>query len=105
VRWALLEENAPFAAVAVARHRRQILNNKANRHLHSDRSVKPVPARASMLSARMIPSQGGDTEFTNMRAAYAELPEDLRQAVKGRRVAQNSMCDVLMAVHQSMLVR
>lgn len=63
---------------------RQILNNKANRHWHSDSSFKPVPARASMLSARMIPSEGGNTEFASMRAAYAALPDELRKAVAGR---------------------
>src|SRR5690242_13034266 len=48
---------------------RQILNNKANRLWHADSSFKPIPARASMLSAREIPPNGGaDTEFVSMRA-------------------------------------
>jgi alpha-ketoglutarate-dependent 2,4-dichlorophenoxyacetate dioxygenase len=53
---------------------KQVLNNKANQHWHADSSFKPVPAKASMLSARIIPSNGGNTEYLSMRAAYAALP-------------------------------
>lgn len=63
---------------------RQMLNNRANRFWHADSSFKPVPARASMLSARIIPSAGGDTQYCCMRAAYAELPQRLKDAVEGR---------------------
>jgi len=63
---------------------KQVLNNRANQSWHHDSSFKPVPARASMLSAREIPAEGGNTEFASMRAAYAELPEVLKAAVRGR---------------------
>lgn len=52
---------------------KQLLNNKANRHWHHDSSFKPIPARASLLSAREIPSAGGNTEFAFMRGAFAAL--------------------------------
>jgi alpha-ketoglutarate-dependent 2,4-dichlorophenoxyacetate dioxygenase len=52
---------------------RQVLNNRANQSWHHDSSFKPVPARLSILSAREIPSAGGNTEFASMRAAFAEL--------------------------------
>jgi alpha-ketoglutarate-dependent 2,4-dichlorophenoxyacetate dioxygenase len=59
---------------------KQLLNNKANRHWHHDSSFKPIPARASLLSAREIPSAGGNTEFAFMRGAFAalEAPEQAR---------------------------
>ena len=63
---------------------RQILNNKANQLWHADSSFKPIPARASMLSAREIPREGGNTEFVSMRAVHAELPEDLKRAIDGK---------------------
>lgn len=63
---------------------RQMMNNKANRFWHADSSFKPVPARASMLSARLIPSAGGDTQYCCMRAAYADLPQSLKDAVEER---------------------
>lgn len=63
---------------------KQLLNNKANRFWHHDSSFKPVPARASLLSAREIPSVGGDTEFASMRAAFAALDPAEQAALLGR---------------------
>ena len=40
---------------------------------HSDSSFRPVPAKYSVLSARVLPSWGGNTEFADMRAAYDAL--------------------------------
>ena len=65
---------------------KQLLNNKANRHWHHDSSFKPIPARASLLSAREIPSAGGNTEFAFMRGAFAAL-EAAEQARLKRLVA------------------
>jgi alpha-ketoglutarate-dependent 2,4-dichlorophenoxyacetate dioxygenase len=42
---------------------------------HTDSSFKPVPANASLLSGRVVPPEGGDTEFADARAAYDALPE------------------------------
>ena len=48
---------------------RRRLNALGNRLWHSDSSFKRVPARYSLLSARIIPSWGGETQFADMRAA------------------------------------
>jgi alpha-ketoglutarate-dependent 2,4-dichlorophenoxyacetate dioxygenase len=50
-----------------------------NRLWHTDSSFKRLPARASLLYARSIPSVGGHTEFADERAAYAALPEDTKR--------------------------
>jgi alpha-ketoglutarate-dependent 2,4-dichlorophenoxyacetate dioxygenase len=63
---------------------RQTLNNLANRSWHHDSSFKPVPAKLSILSAREIPREGGDTEFASMRAAWAEMPAADRAMIAGR---------------------
>lgn len=63
---------------------KQVLNNRANQLWHADSSFKPVPARASLLSAREIPAEGGDTEYASMRAAWAAMPEALRARLRGR---------------------
>jgi len=40
---------------------------------HSDSSFRPIPAKYSLLSARVLPSWGANTEFADMRAAYDAL--------------------------------
>jgi alpha-ketoglutarate-dependent 2,4-dichlorophenoxyacetate dioxygenase len=50
-----------------------------NRLWHTDSSFKRLPALASLLYARSIPSVGGHTEFADERAAYEALPEDLKR--------------------------
>jgi alpha-ketoglutarate-dependent 2,4-dichlorophenoxyacetate dioxygenase len=40
---------------------------------HSDSSFRSVPAKYSLLSGRVIPSWGANTEFADMRAAYDAL--------------------------------
>jgi alpha-ketoglutarate-dependent 2,4-dichlorophenoxyacetate dioxygenase len=40
---------------------------------HSDSSFRPIPAKYSLLSGRVLPSWGGNTEFADMRAAYDAL--------------------------------
>lgn len=62
---------------------KQVLNSKANQQWHADSSFKPIPAKASMLSARIIPSKGGNTEYISMRAVYAELPDEMKSRVEG----------------------
>ncbi|MEQ8815285.1 MAG: TauD/TfdA family dioxygenase [Thalassobaculum sp.] len=40
---------------------------------HTDSSFKPTPSKYSLLSARVIPEEGGNTEFADMRAAWDAL--------------------------------
>ncbi len=49
---------------------------------HSDSSFRPVPAKYSLLSGRVIPSWGANTEFADMRAAYDALDERTRAEVE-----------------------
>lgn len=58
---------------------RRMVYQSGNQLWHSDSSFKPVPAMASLLSAREVPPVGGETEFASMRHAYATLPEATRQ--------------------------
>jgi alpha-ketoglutarate-dependent taurine dioxygenase len=52
---------------------RQRLFNLGNMLWHSDSSFRPIPAKYSLLSARVVNPIGGNTEFADMRAAYDEL--------------------------------
>src|SRR5262245_480254 len=44
---------------------RLALRNKANQLWHTDSTFKRVPALASVLSARIIPGKGGETEYVS----------------------------------------
>jgi alpha-ketoglutarate-dependent 2,4-dichlorophenoxyacetate dioxygenase len=54
---------------------RRMVYQVANMLWHSDSSFKPVPALCSLLSARIVPPEGGATEFASGRAAYPSLPD------------------------------
>jgi alpha-ketoglutarate-dependent 2,4-dichlorophenoxyacetate dioxygenase len=49
---------------------------------HSDSSFRPIPAKYSLLSARVLPSWGANTEFADMRAAYDALDERTKAEVE-----------------------
>ncbi len=49
------------------------LFNLGNMLWHSDSSFRPVPAKYSLLSARLVNPIGGNTEYADMRAAYDAL--------------------------------
>ncbi len=61
-----------------------------NQMWHSDSSFKPVPADASVLSARAVPPEGGETEFADMRAAFETLPQAKQRRLDGL-VAEHSL--------------
>ena len=62
----------------LARDDRRRLFGLGNRLWHSDSSFKAVSAKYSLLSARHIPSAGGNTEFADMRAAYDALDDETK---------------------------
>src|SRR6202048_2124163 len=49
---------------------------------HSDSSFRPIPAKYSILSGRVIPSWGANTEFADMRAAYDALDERTKDEIE-----------------------
>ena len=55
--------------------------NLGNRLWHTDSSFKEIPAKYSLLSARNISKEGGNTEFADMRSAYDNLDMNTKQKV------------------------
>ncbi len=49
---------------------------------HSDSSFRPIPAKYSLLSGRIIPSWGADTEFADMRAGYDALDQRTKAEIE-----------------------
>lgn len=58
------------------------LFNLGNCLWHSDSSFRAIPAKFSLLSARVVNPKGGNTEFADMRAAYDGLDEDTRTEIE-----------------------
>ena len=61
---------------------RYALTARANQLWHTDSSFKKTPALASVLSARIVPSDGGETEFASTRAAWERLPATMRMRLR-----------------------
>ncbi len=57
---------------------------------HTDMSYIEIPPTFSLLHAREIPDQGGDTGFCSQVMAAVELPNSLRERVTGIRVKHDS---------------
>jgi len=54
---------------------------RGNELWHSDSSFREVPSYVSILHGYEVPGEGGATAFASQRAAYAGLPEDLRETI------------------------
>lgn len=50
---------------------------------HSDVSWRALPSMGSMLRCIECPTVGGDTIWVNMAAAYAKLPQAVREQIEG----------------------
>jgi len=60
----------------------RLIFNKSNENFHTDSSFNTLPTKWSMLSARVLPPEGGDTEFCDARAAWDVLPDALREQAR-----------------------
>jgi alpha-ketoglutarate-dependent 2,4-dichlorophenoxyacetate dioxygenase len=67
----------------LARDDRRNVFNLGNQLWHTDSSFKHIPAKCSLLSARELPSSGGETEFADLRAAWDALPERRKRELEG----------------------
>ena len=75
----ILNENDPRSAFM-----------RGNQLWHTDSSFRQESATWSMLHAKVIPPEGGDTEFADTRAAYDALPGAMRTSLEGL-VAEHSL--------------
>jgi len=77
----ILSTIGPDGKVVPPNHRLS-LRSKANQLWHTDSSFKRVPALASILSARVIPDHGGETEYVSTRLAFERLDAVLRNKLE-----------------------
>ncbi|HEV3086258.1 MAG TPA: TauD/TfdA family dioxygenase [Candidatus Elarobacter sp.] len=76
-----LDENSEIIGKADRRR----MYSLGNRLWHTDSSFQNPPARYSMLSAKEVPSAGGETEYADMRAAYDAFPDALKAQIEDLR--------------------
>jgi alpha-ketoglutarate-dependent taurine dioxygenase len=55
---------------------------KGNEGWHTDSSYMPLAAKASILSARIVPTTGGETEWADMRAGYEALDNATQKKIE-----------------------
>ena len=73
-----LDENQQI----IGRNDRRRMYSLGNRLWHTDSSFQDPIARYSMLSAKEVPSAGGETEYADMRAAYDAFPDALKAEIE-----------------------
>lgn len=61
---------------------RRMAYQKGNYQWHADSTFKPVPSLCSVLSAREVPPEGGNTEFVSTRTAYEALADEQQDLVE-----------------------
>lgn len=57
---------------------------------HTDHSYDPEPALGSVLIARELPPEGGNTVFASMYLAYDALPDHLKREIAGLRAIHSA---------------
>jgi len=57
---------------------------------HSDNSYVEAPPAGSCLYSLEVPNESGNTSFNNQYLAYETLPDELKQAISGRRSKQDA---------------
>ncbi|MGF1595698.1 MAG: TauD/TfdA dioxygenase family protein [Acidimicrobiales bacterium] len=57
--------------------------NLGNEAWHTDSTYKPVSSKCAMLSAVIVPAEGGETELADARAGYAALDQETQHRIEG----------------------
>ncbi|WP_052129735.1 TauD/TfdA dioxygenase family protein [Sphingomonas sp. 35-24ZXX] len=62
---------------------------KGSLYWHIDGTMNPVPIRASMLTAKVLAPEGGDTDFANTATSYVDLPQETKDRIADLRVVHS----------------
>lgn len=80
---------------------RRTISNFANQLWHSDSSFQLPAAQYSMLHAVVVPPQGGETEYCDLRAAYDALPDDLKTEIQDLHAVHAALHTRIWLGHQA----
>lgn len=67
-------------------HKSVIEYLKGSLFWHVDGTMNPVPVRGSILTSKVLPTWGGNTEFANCYAAYDDLSRETKHKIDDLRV-------------------
>lgn len=65
------------------------LNLKANQQWHIDSTFMPTPALCNILTAKVVTTEGGQTELASTRAAWAAMPDALKARIRDKILGHN----------------
>lgn len=95
-RWGQIDINRYFPATAEYPEIAEVRKEKTQKeniggNWHTDHSYDVAPAMGSILLARELPEEGGDTLFANMYAAYEGLSDGLKKTLDGMRAVHSTL--------------
>jgi alpha-ketoglutarate-dependent 2,4-dichlorophenoxyacetate dioxygenase len=76
--------NIAMDGSVAAANNAKLIGVLANQLWHSDSTFQNLPIKYSMLSAVVIPEEGGQTQWADLRAAWDALPETTKQYAEDR---------------------
>lgn len=79
--YSILTNVEPDGSLVKSDHK-EALRARANQLWHTDSCFKDPPALASVLSVRIIPPTGGETEFASQRLGWERLPQAMRARIE-----------------------
>jgi alpha-ketoglutarate-dependent 2,4-dichlorophenoxyacetate dioxygenase len=86
----------------VPENHRQVWRARANQLWHTDSSFKATPALASVLSARILPQAGGETEFASTRRAWERLSPERQERLRDA-IATHSYANSRDQIHPELM--
>ena len=95
-RWGPIDVNRFFTAVEGYPEIAEVRKEPAQKQnigggWHTDHTYDLEPAMGSILLARELPEEGGDTLFANMYIAFETLSEGLKQTLRDMRAVHSSV--------------
>ena len=76
--------NVALDGTVAAPNNTKLIGVLANQLWHSDSTFQNLPVKYSMLSASVVPDEGGQTQWADLRAAWEALPEKTKAHVEER---------------------
>lgn len=63
---------------------------KGSLYWHIDGTMNPMPPGLALLTSKVLPTWGGNTEFCNTYAAYDDLADDIKEQIEDMRVMHSA---------------